>query len=111
MRDVFRAVANFETAFENTYQLSLNEAMILCSLQESQQEVTASNLSKQTELSPSHTSKMLRILEEKQLIERILGNVDRRLMYFRLTKDGEKRVNELELDKVKIPELLKPLFK
>lgn len=111
MRDVFRAVANFETAFENTYQLSLNEAMVLCVLQHSPKEVTASNLSKQTELSPSHMSKMLRILEEKKLIERTLGNVDRRLMYFHLTEAGGKRVGELELDKVKIPELLMPLFK
>lgn len=111
MRNIFKAMANFEVTFEDTYQVSLNEAMILCVLRESQKEVTASYLSKQTELSPSHTSKMLRILEEKKLIERILGNVDRRLMYFRLTEAGEKRVGELELDKVKIPELLKPLFK
>lgn len=111
MRDVFRAMANFEIAFENAYQLSLNEAMILCALQESQKEMTATNLSKRTELSPSHTSKILRILEEKGLIERTLGNEDRRLMKFNLTQAGKKRVGELEIEKVEIPELLKPLFK
>ena len=68
MRDVFKAMGNFETAFEKMYQITLNEAMILCALKEASDKVTATNLSKQTELSPSHTSKMLRILEEKGLI-------------------------------------------
>ena len=98
MREVFRAMADFETAFENVYQLSLNEAMILCALQEAQQQMTATNLSKRTELSPSHTSKMLRILEEKKLIERTLGDADKRLMKFALTKEGKKRVEELEFE-------------
>ena len=55
--------------------------------------------------------KMLRILEEKGLIVRSLGSEDRRQMYFHLTHTGKQRVNELELDKVEIPDLLKPLFK
>lgn len=110
MRDVFRALANFETAFEDVYQLSLNGAMILCALRETQKQMTATSLAKCTELSPSNTSKMLRILEEKKLIERTLGNEDKRLMYFNLTKAGQKKVEELELDKVKVPEILKPLF-
>ena len=111
MRDVFKAMGNFETAFEKMYQITLNEAMILCALKEASEKVTATNLSKQTELSPSHTSKMLRILEEKGLIVRSLGSEDRRQMYFHLTHTGKQRVNELELDKVEIPDLLKPLIK
>ena len=104
MRDVFKAMGNFETAFEKMYQITLNEAMILCALKEASDKVTA------TELSPSHTSKMLRILEEKGLIVRSLGSEDRRQMYFHLTQLGKQRVTELELDKVEIPDLLKPLF-
>ena len=111
MRDVFKAMGNFETAFEKMYQITLNEEMILCALKEASDKVTATNLSKQTELSPSHTSKMLRILEEKGLIVRSLGSEDRRQMYFHLTQLGKQRVTELELDKVEIPDLLKPLFK
>lgn len=67
MRDVFKAMARFEDAFEKVYQVSLNEAMILCALQEaSPNNMTATSLSKRTELTPSHASKMLRILEEKR---------------------------------------------
>lgn len=110
MREVFRAMSSFEIAFEKTYNISLNEAIILCALQDSIQKMTATNLSKQTELSPSHTSKMLRILEEKGLIIRTLGNQDRRQMYFHLSQAGKQRMGELKLDKVEIPNLLKSLF-
>lgn len=111
MRDVFKAMSKFEEAFESVYQVSLNEAMILCALQEaSPKNMTATSLSKRTELSPSHTSKMLRILEEKELIVRTLGEEDRRLMQFHLSQKGKKLVGQLEVEKVEIPELLKPLF-
>ena len=108
MRDVFKAMARFEDAFEKVYQVSLNEAMILCALQEaSPNNMTATSLS---ELTPSHASKMLRILEEKELIVRTLGEEDRRLMQFHLSQSGKKLVRQLALEKVEIPELLKPLF-
>ena len=101
----------FEDAFEKVYQVSLNEAMILCALQEaSPNNMTATSLSKRTELTPSHASKMLRILEEKELIVRTLGEEDRRLMQFHLSQSGKKLVRQLALEKVEIPELLKPLF-
>ncbi|WP_303013570.1 MarR family winged helix-turn-helix transcriptional regulator [uncultured Bacteroides sp.] len=110
MRDVFRAMSNFETAFEKVYQMSLNEAIILCTLKDSVKSMTATSLSKQTDLSPSHTSKMLRILEEKGLIIRTLGSEDRRQMYFHLSSEGRQRIHEMEIGKVEIPELIKPLF-
>ena len=92
MREVFRAMSSFETAFEKVYRITLNEAMILCILKDA-------------------TERMLRILEEKGLIVRELGNEDRRQMYFHLSSTGKQRVSELEVDKVEMPELLKPLFK
>ena len=111
MREVFRAMSSFETAFEKVYRITLNEAMILCILKDATERMTATNLSKQTDLSPSHTSKMLRILEEKGLIVRTLGSEDRRQMYFTLSAAGRERVCDMEIQKVEIPELLKPLFK
>ena len=35
MRDVFRAMTIFEASFEQVYQITLNEAMILCALMRS----------------------------------------------------------------------------
>ena len=54
------------------------------------------------------SSKVIRAVEDKGLIRRALGEVDKRQMYFSLTEAGKKRLNELDLDKVEIPEMLKP---
>ena len=78
MREVFRAMSSFETAFEKVYRITLNEAMILCILKDATERMTATSLSKRTELTPSHASKMLRILEEKELIVRTLGEEEGR---------------------------------
>ena len=91
MREVFRAMSSFETAFEKVYRITLNEAMILCILKDATERMTATNLSKSTDLSPSHTSKMLRILEEKGLIERRILNGNRRSFHIFMTEEGKKK--------------------
>ncbi|MGL5261998.1 MAG: MarR family winged helix-turn-helix transcriptional regulator [Bacteroides sp.] len=110
MRDLYKALAKFENNFEAIYGVSLNEAMILCSLCEAQKELSSSELAQQTEMTPSHTSKVIGFTEEKGLIERNLGKVDKRQMLFKLTPKGAKLAQEFALDKVEIPDLIKPLF-
>ena len=101
MRDIYKALSIFETAFEKVYGISLNEAMVLCALREAGKEITSTAIAERTEMAPSHTSKVIR---------GALGEVDKRQMYFSLTEAGKKRLNELDLDKVEIPEMLKPLI-
>ena len=110
MRDIYKALSVFETAFEEMYAISLNEAMVLCALREAGQEITSTAISERTEMAPSHTSKVIRAVEDKGLIRRALGEVDKRQMYFNLTEAGKKRLDELDLDKVEVPEILKPLM-
>ncbi|WP_455584127.1 MarR family winged helix-turn-helix transcriptional regulator [Bacteroides sp.] len=110
MRDIYKALAGFETQFEKVYGLSLNEAMILCALQEAKREMTSTDLSARTEMGPSHTSKVIRTVEEKGLIKRTLGEIDKRQMYFSLTPEGEKQLEAISLEKVEVPEMLKPLL-
>ena len=57
MRDLYKALAEFEAQFEKEYDLSLNEAMILCALQEAKEEMTSTALSARTGMATSHTSK------------------------------------------------------
>ena len=102
MRDIYKALSVFETAFE--------EAMVLCALREAGKEITSTAISERTEMAPSHTSKVIRAVEDKGLIRRSLGEVDKRQMYFSLTEAGKKRLDELDLDKVEVPEILKPLM-
>ena len=110
MRDIYKALSVFETAFEEMYAISLNEAMVLCALREAGKEITSTAISERTEMAPSHTSKVIRAVEDKGLIRRALGEVDKRQMYFNLTVAGKKRLDELDLDKVEVPEILKPLM-
>ena len=110
MRDIYKALAGFEAQFEEVYGLSLNEAMILCALQDAQKEMTSTDLSARTEMGTSHTSKVIRTVEEKGLIKRALGETDKRQMYFSLTPKGEKQLEAINLEKVEVPEMLKPLL-
>ncbi len=110
MRDLYKALGSFEAAFEATYGLSLNESMILCALREFGKPTTPTDLSKRVEIRTSHLSKLLRSLEDKKLISRSLGNEDRRQMYFALTDAGVHRLGQLDMEKVEVPELLRPLF-
>lgn len=109
MRDIYKALARFETQFEEIYGLTLNEAMILCALQEAGEVITSTALSTRTGMAPSHTSKVIKSVEEKGLLERMLDKMDKRLMHFSLTPEGEKILREINLEKVEIPEMLKPL--
>ena len=54
MRDLYKALAEFEAQFEKEYALSLNEAMILCALQEVKEEMTSTALSARTGMAASH---------------------------------------------------------
>ena len=85
MRDIYKALSIFETAFEEVYGISLNEAMVLCALREAGKEITSTAIAERTEMAPSHTSKVIRAVEDKGLIRRALGEVDKRQMYFSLT--------------------------
>lgn len=84
MRDIYKALSIFETAFEKVYGISLNEAMVLCALREAGKEITSTAIAERTEMAPSHTSKVIRAVEDKGLIRRALGEVDKRQMYFSL---------------------------
>lgn len=47
---------------------------------------------------------------KKGLIERILGDDDKRQMYFSLTQEGERCLKELECCDVEIPDVLKKIL-
>jgi len=53
---------------------------------------------------------VIRSVEKKGLIERILGDDDKRQMYFSLTQEGERCLKELECCDVEIPDVLKKIL-
>ena len=79
MRELFKALSELETRLMEQYGVSLNEAMALCCI--GGDTLTASVISENTGLSASHTSKVIRSIEEKELIVRKFGDKDKRQMH------------------------------
>ena len=87
IRDLQRAVHQFESAFEKRYGICLNEGMTLCSLSKTGR-LCPGELGELLGLTPSNTSKVLRSVEQKGLVTRELCNEDRRQMYYSLTQQA-----------------------
>lgn len=108
MRELFKALSELETRLMEQYGVSLNEAMALCCI--GGDTLTASVISENTGLSASHTSKVIRSIEEKELIVRNLGDKDKRQMHFTLSDKGRECLEALKANEIEIPELLKPFL-
>jgi len=94
IRDVCRSISDYENKFQKDFSMCLNEAMILCCLKESR--LSSGEIADEISLTCSNTSKLIRSVEEKGYIKRVLGDKDKRQMYFVLTKEGKKILNEIE---------------
>jgi DNA-binding MarR family transcriptional regulator len=110
IRDIYMAIGEFETYFVKEFNLSLNEGMLLCSLQE-KGELTSTSLAKELQLTCSNTSKVIKSVEEKEYIERKLGKEDKREMRFSLTPKGNDVINHIKASKIEIPKELKRVLK
>lgn len=109
MRELFKALSELEADLIASYQVTMNEAMALCSI--GQETVTASVISERTGMTPSHASKIVRSVEAKELIVRSLGEQDKRQMYFTLSEKGKNCLKAIKDKGVNVPELLLPLFR
>jgi DNA-binding MarR family transcriptional regulator len=74
--------------------------MVLCSLKQAR--LSSGEIAKQINLTCSNTSKLIRSIEDKGLIKRVLGEEDKRQMYFSLTQKGISKLAEIEEDKIKL---------
>ncbi len=106
IRDLQRAVNQFETAFEKRYGICLNEGMVLCSLANAER-ICPGRLGELLGLTPSNTSKVLRSVESKGLVLRELCCKDRRQMYYSLTPKGRELLASVDCHEVEIPEILR----
>lgn len=105
IRDVYRAIAEFEVQFTQMYDLSLNEGMLLCTLLNTPK-LTSSEIAEALGLSASNTSKVIRSVEGKKLITRLIGKEDKRQMRFSLTTEGKNRISDIKNATFELSELL-----
>ena len=105
IRDIYRAIAEFEGQFVQQYDLSLNEGMLLCTLLDTPR-LTATEIAEALGLSASNASKVIRSVESKKLITRVVGKNDKRQMHFALTLEGKKRILAIKEATWELPDLL-----
>ena len=110
LRDIFRSIREYEMEFQQRYGLCLNEGMTLCSLNK-KGKTTSSDLADCLGLSTSNMSKVLKSVEEKGLVERILGDTDKRNMYFKLSEEGVKKLKKINLEEDQIDSILNSIYK
>jgi DNA-binding MarR family transcriptional regulator len=108
IRDIYRAILEFENVFQNRYGMGLNEGMLLCTLSKTAQ-CSSGEIAVCLGLSSSNTSKVIASAENKGLIQRALGNNDRRQMYFSLSEKGREKLADICKFDMKLPELLEKI--
>ena len=108
IRDIYRAIAEFEVKFMQEFDLSLNEGMLLCTLLNTPK-LTSSEIAEALGLSASNASKIIRSVEEKKLITRLVGKADKRQMHFALTPEGKNRITVIKNSTPEIPALMQEI--
>ena len=71
IRNVYRAIAAFETEFQKQLGLNINEAMLLCIVSE-KENISSGEIAEEMELSNSNASKVIASLEKSGYINRKL---------------------------------------
>jgi DNA-binding MarR family transcriptional regulator len=111
IRDIYRSISEFEHNFEAAHGLCLNEGMLLCTIKNSAKEMLSSGfLADSLGLTCSNTSKLIKAVEEQGYISRVLGKEDKRQMYFKLTKKGKEKIEQIHCQEIDIPELLREVI-
>lgn len=100
---------SLKTNFSKRHELSLNEGMVLCCLKDGK--LSSGAIAEEMNLTCSNTSKVIKSVEERGYIERILGESDKRQMYFVLTEAGKQKLSDIVTESVDIPEILQPIVK
>lgn len=109
IRDLQRNIAAYETRMVEKYGLCLNEGMLLCTLSNAKRPLSSGEIAEMLGLTTSNASKVIASVERKGLIERSLGNADKRHMYFKLTGAGHGKLRAVTYGTVDLPDQLRAI--
>lgn len=104
LKDIYKALYQFEKDFSDVHHITINEAMLLCCLKEGYSK-TAGSISEYIGLSNSRVSKIITSVENKGFIDREISKEDKRQMLFCLTETGKKKVAHMQSSDLNIEEL------
>jgi len=93
MRDVLKNIYALEAFLLGRFNICLNETMVLCMLEQGTERST--KLAQMLGVTYSLMSRTLAALEKKGLVNRRIGETDKREMYFTLTKNGRDLLTKI----------------
>lgn len=93
IKSVFKKIQQFDQDLNKNIGVTLNEAMIICSLSDSIK--SSGELSSDTGVSVTRTSRVLSALETKQIVKRSVDIIDKRKMMFILTSIGLDKYQQI----------------
>lgn len=94
IKDIYKTLYQFEKAFADVHEITINEAMLLCCLKEGGVK-SAGTISEYIGLSNSRVSKVITSVENKGYIRRNINKEDKRQMFFSLTPAGKEKINRM----------------
>lgn len=104
LKDIYKALYNFEKSFAETNGITINEGMILCCMKDGKSR-TANELCDFVGLSNSRVSRIITTVEAKGFIAREMGAKDKRQMIFSLTNVGKRKIQEMLQQEMDFSEL------
>lgn len=110
IRDLQQEIRTFEHEFETQFGICMNEGMAICSIEQAGS-LTSGELVRLLGLTNSNTSKILKSIEQKGLVKRLIGKSDKRQMNFILTETGKETIRKILSGELQLPEGLDKIIR
>lgn len=94
LKDIYKALYQFEKDFSENNGITINEGVVLCCLKDGKPK-SANELCDFVGLSNSRVSRVINTVETKGYISREMGSTDKRQMIFTLTELGKNKIKEM----------------
>lgn len=108
LKDIYKALYNFEKQYAEANDITINEAIILSALQDNKPKA-ANELYESVGLSKSRVSRILADIERKGFIVRKVGVKDKRHMLFTLSYAGNEKLKEILAQKINFSRLVEQI--
>lgn len=108
LKDIYKALHEFEASFLRQYGITVNEGIIICMLGNGPLKV--GDICADCSLSTSRLSKVLGSLEQKGYVQRSIDASDRRVVMVELTPVGTDKRSTMSEEQICIPDALSKLL-
>lgn len=109
IKDVYKALYTFEKEFAQNYNMTINEAMLLCCMKDGSSR-SAYEIAEFIGLSNSRVSKIIMSVEQRGWLIREIGADDKRKMIFSLSEQGKMIVGTMRNKPIPLDSVLTKLI-